>query len=144
MADSLHESLQRTLPEHVTLRLTRVATRVIPERVTQNFTRALTRVVPIHIPDQVNPALPDHLLDQITLPDLFPTRLLPTQLYPTTQPDFLTRLGNTSLHLTAYTPYPITLPGRVSFNWPHPKSLPIGLPPCLRLVLADNSTRYLG
>jgi hypothetical protein len=62
------------------------------------------------------------LPDQITLPDLFPIGLLPTRSYPATVPDFLARPGNISLHPTPYPALPITLPGRVPFNWPHPKT----------------------
>jgi hypothetical protein len=53
------------------------------------------------------------LLDQITLPDPFPIGLLSTRSYPATLPDFLTMLGNTLLHSTAYPGLPnhLTRPG---------------------------------
>jgi hypothetical protein len=62
------------------------------------------------------------LPSRITLPDLFPIGLLPTRSYPATLPDFLTQSGNTSLHPTAYPPFPNHLPNWVPFNWTHLKT----------------------
>jgi hypothetical protein len=66
---------------------------------------------------------------QITLPNLFPIKLLPTQSYPATLPAFLTRSGNTSLHSTTYPALPnhLTRPGTLQLA--SPKNFLIILPP---------------
>jgi hypothetical protein len=102
---------------------------------------------------------------QIILPDSSPNR---TSTYPASHgfirlnyltqslpdrtsaylivPGHLTRLPYlVGLHFTAPNmltrPYPITLPGRVPFNWPHPKTSSSASHLDLGLLLADNASR---
>jgi hypothetical protein len=66
---------------------------------------------------------------RITLPDLFSIGLRPTRSYPATVPDFLARLGNTSLHPTAYPALPDHLARLGTLQLNSPKNFLIGLPP---------------
>jgi hypothetical protein len=66
---------------------------------------------------------------RIILPDLFPIELLPTQSYPPTVPNFLTRLGNNSLHPTAYPALPNHLARPGTLQLASPKNVIISLPP---------------
>jgi hypothetical protein len=130
--------LTRILIRDCAQRLTRVATQNLTRVATRNITwvtylshnRALTRVVP----DRVNPALPDRLPGRITLPDLFPIRLLPTRSYLATLPNFLTRLGNTSLPPTAYPTLlnHLSRPGTLQLTLP--ENCLISIPCWLRLI----------
>jgi hypothetical protein len=81
---------------------------------------------------------------RITLPDLFLIGLLPTRSYSATLSNFLTRSGNTSLHPTAYPALPNHLAWPGTLQLASPENFVIGLPPCLRLILADNASRWLG
>jgi hypothetical protein len=78
---------------------------------------------------------------RITLLDLFSIGLLPTQSYPATVPDILTRPGNTSLHPTAYPALPNHLARPGTLHLASPEKFLIGLPPRLMLNLADNALR---
>jgi hypothetical protein len=126
--------LTRILPEQLTRTPPECLTRALPDRInaypasfihiwpnylTRFFSRSdfylpgLTRSYPPELPYPILLliglllARPYTVLPgRVTLPDLFPIRLLSTRSYPATLPDFLTRPGNTSLHSTAYPAIP--------------------------------------
>jgi hypothetical protein len=77
------------------------------------------------------------LPDRVILSDLFPVRLLPIRSYPATLPDRVT--PRCTQLLTR--PYPITLPGWVPFNYPHPKISSSASHLDLGLLLVDNALR---
>jgi hypothetical protein len=117
--------------------LTRSAYRILPEQLTrtppEHLTRAhqclpgLIRSYPAELPYLI--LLPIGLLltrpytvspNRVTLPDLFSVRLLPTQSYSATLPDFLTQPGNTLLHPTAYLALPNHLTQLGTLQLPSP------------------------
>jgi hypothetical protein len=133
-------------------------TRILPEHLTQTPPERLTRLVQC-LPSLIRsyPAelsypillLIGLLLTQsytvlpgrITLPDMFPIGLLPTRLYPTILPDFLTRPSNTSLHPTAYPALPNHLTRMGTLQLASLKTSSSASHPDIGLLLADNVSR---
>jgi hypothetical protein len=140
-----------TLPEFSSGCLPGSLSKIMPDSLFELLPETLPESYPGMLPDTLPEPPPRSCLDTYligltksclnSLPDLFPIRLLPTRLYPTTLPDFLIRPGNTSLHPIAHPTLPNYLTWLGPLQLASPEIFPISLPPWLRLILADNTSR---